>query len=134
MNAPRARPPQTAIGKDRKRASTTTADDATTNWSMVVVLRPNSGPASTPASAARIEPRLHASRDVKAGLIPRMDAKSARSTTARVMSPMRVRVMITHNAPTTTAVTARMISWSELTVPDPMRNTCGGTGPMPGTL
>ena len=66
--------------------------------------------------------------------MPRNDASSARSTTARVIKPMRVLLSSTHSENTAIAVAPSTINWSEFRVPSPTWYTFGGTGPMPGAL
>jgi hypothetical protein len=85
--------------------------------------------------AANIELRTQVTREVYFGLMPLVDASVLRSTTARVMSPMRVFVMRSQTAPTAMAVTISTMSWSLVKVPVFKKwKMCGGSGPMPGTL
>src|ERR1700677_3229851 len=116
-----------AIGSDRKRATTTTADPATTKSNTESTERPKIGPASTPAKAANMELSTQVTREVYLGLMPLVDARVLRSTTARVISPMRVLVIRSQMAPTATAVTISTISWSLVNVPVFKKwKVCGG--------
>src|ERR1700722_19262321 len=124
-----------ATGSDRNRATTTTADPATTKSSTESTDSPKIGPARMPARAASMELMIQVTREVYLGLMPRVDANTLRSTTARVMRPMRVLVMMVHTAPMATAVTMSTAIWSLVSVPVVRKwYTCGGSGPMPGTL
>ena len=94
---------------------------------------PMIGAPTTPASAASIMPMTQAQRDVVRSLIPRVLARSARSTTALIWSPSDVWLSNSHRPTATTAAVTRIASSSELNGTSNGRcQVSAGVGPMPG--
>ncbi len=93
---------------------------------------PMIGAPTTPAMAASIMPITHAQRDVVRSFTPRVWARSARSTTARIRRPSGVWRISTHNPTATTSAAMNTDSSLESkgTSPGNFQSTLG-TGPTP---
>ena len=80
----------------------------------VRVDRPQDRRSDDAGDPARIVPSTHASCEVRASLIPRIEARSWRSATARMRSPVWVERRKTQSAPTQRIAVMRTMIWSEV--------------------
>ena len=110
---PIARPPANAIGMDRSPPSTAAVVETNRISVYWVGLKPNSGAPTTPARPASIMLIAHATLDVRPGLMPRIDARSRRSTVARSSRPNRVRRTTYHSTAAESTAAPKITSWLE---------------------
>ncbi len=93
---------------------------------------PITGEPTTPAMAASIIPMIHAHRDVRRSSTPRDEARSGRSTTARMRRPSVVLRSSTHSAIEQIAAAISTVSWFESNGTSPGSvQSFFGTGPTP---
>ena len=69
------------------------------------------GAISNPAIAAKLVPMIHATARIRLGFAPLSDSRVEPSTTARMLSPIRVLRSRNVSAAVSSVATTKMISW-----------------------
>ena len=111
---PTASPPRKVNGRLENRPMATAPKAWTTSSVRRAASRPRTGAMRMPDAAAKVAPMTHAAVRTRVGSVPTMSSSVGLSTTARIVTPSRLRRRNSHSPPAATIEKSTLISWASV--------------------